>query len=125
MANDADLTGNHYFFSHSSAAGNPGLRCDDGMFSDHDVVRDLHEIIDLDPFLYPSPPKPGAINRRVSADFHVVVDLNDSDLRNFIVSTLDKFKSETIRTDNRATVNDDARANSGPLTDRHIWINQT
>src|SRR5437660_5071903 len=125
MADDADLPGHHHSFSHPSTAGNSGLRCDDGMFSDHNVVRNLDEVVDLDSFLDPSPAEARAINGCVGADFHVVVDLNDSDLRNFLVSSLDEFEPETIRTDNRAAVNDNARANLSSLADSHIWINQT
>ena len=94
MPNDTNLPANQDTLTDLDAAGNSGLRCDDGIPSDHDVVRDLHEIVDLDALLNPSPAKPRAINSRVRADLDVVVDLNDAELLNFLLAAIDHFETE-------------------------------
>src|SRR5215471_12775755 len=55
MTDNADLARYGNTFSHSRAAGDASLRDDHGIFSNHDVVRDLHEIVDLHILLDPRP----------------------------------------------------------------------
>ena len=100
------------------------MGCNNRIFSKNNVVRDLHEVVDLHAFLDPRPAKSSAINRRVRADLCVVVDLDDADLRNFSISTIDKFESESICADDCAAVNNYARADLGPFANGHVWINQ-
>src|SRR6266498_6068845 len=95
------------------------------MFSDDDVMRDLDEIVDLHALLNPSAPEAGAIDSRIRADFDVVIDLDNPELRNFFVPILHKFESETVRSDDRAAVNDHARSNAASLSNSHEWINET
>src|SRR2546425_981720 len=124
MANDADLPGHHHLFSHPRAAGDSGLGRNNRVFSYDYVVRDLHEVVDLHPFLDPGPAESGAINGRVCADLCVVIDLNDSDLRNLFVTTVDEFEAETIRADDCTAMNDHARPDLGPFANGYIWTNQ-
>jgi len=93
-------------------------------FSYDYIVRDLHEVVDLHAFLDPSPAEPSAINRRVRADLYVVIDLNDSDLRNFFVTTIDQFESETIRADHCTAMNNNVRSDSRSFANGYVWINQ-
>src|SRR5438552_18930345 len=99
MANDANLSGHHHFFSDPSAAGDSGLGRNNGVFSYDYIVRDLHEVVDLHAFLDPSPAEPSAINRRVRADLYAVTALNDSESRHFRVPTIAHVESDTIRAD--------------------------
>src|SRR6266446_6800147 len=85
MANYPDLAGNHYFFSDAGAAGNARLRGDDGMFSNNDVVLDLHKIVDLNAFLDPGPAESSALNGCVCPDLNVAGKLDNSELRNYLV----------------------------------------
>ena len=62
------------------------LRHDHAMSADRDVVSDLHEIIDLGAFADDRVAVGAAINRRVRADFNVVLDDDPADLRNFQVT---------------------------------------
>src|SRR2546430_7421360 len=96
MTKHPDLSRNHHFFADARTSSNTGLCRDDGMFADRHVVRDLHQIVDFDAFLNPRPPKSRAINRRVSSDLGVVVNLDDSDLRNLLISAVHEFKSEAL-----------------------------
>ncbi len=122
MTDYPDLSGHHHILTNACAPRNSGLRRDDGIFSNDHVMSDLNEIIDLYTFLDPSSSESGSVNRRVGANLHVVVDLDDADLRNFFVATVNQLKSETVRADNRAAVNDDARANSRSFANGHVRI---
>src|SRR5204863_6148041 len=124
MANDPDLSRHHHFFSDPCATRDSSLCCDDGVLPNDDVVRDLHQIVDLDPFLNPGSTESGTIDGRVCADLRVVIDLNDSDLWNLLVTTLNQFEPETIRTDDCTAMNDYTSPDSRSFADRHIWINQ-
>ena len=123
MANDPDLAGHHHFFSDASAAGNARLRGDDGMLSNNDVVRDLHEIVDLNAFLDPSPTESSPINGCVCPDLNVVVNLDNSELRNFLVTAFDEFEPKTVRADYCTAVNNGARADSRLFANGDVRIN--
>jgi hypothetical protein len=105
VTGNADLARYRNTFAHSRATGDASLRHDHGIFSDHDVVRDLHKIIDLYALLDPRPSKPCSIDRGVRADLYVIVDLDNAALLNFFLSAIDHFETETIGTDYHAAVN--------------------
>ena len=65
------------------------------MFPDHHVVRDLDQVVDLHALLDPGAAKARAIDRGAGADLHVVVDLHDPDLRDFLLGAADIFETET------------------------------
>ena len=67
---------------------------------------DLYEIIDLHALPDPRPAKPRAVDGRVRADLDIIVDLNDAELLNLLLSVIDHFKTETVRTDDCTAVND-------------------
>src|SRR6266850_7400608 len=92
-------------------AGNSTLRCHDSILADHDVVRDLHEIINFYALLDPRPAKPGAVNCCVRADLDVVVDLDNPELLNFLLAAIGHFETKPVSSDNGAAMNDYARAN--------------
>src|SRR6266404_4299777 len=86
-------------------------------------MRDLHEIVDLYTLLNPRPAKTSTINRRVCADFDIVVDLNNSKLLDFFLAAIDHLKSKAVRANDRAAMDDHTRANAGALADRYPRIN--
>ncbi len=91
VACNAYLSPHHDALAHPSASGNARLRHDHRIFSNDYVVRDLHEIIDLHAFLDPSPAKPRAVDGRVRADLNIVVDLNDAELLNLLLSPIERI----------------------------------
>src|SRR6266566_4784775 len=97
MPNDTSLTANQDTLTDPHTAGNSGLRGDDGILADHNVVCDLHEIVDLRALLNPRPSKPCAVNSRVCADLHIIIDLNDPELLNFLLPAIDHFKPKSVR----------------------------
>src|SRR5262245_6421582 len=106
VADNTDLTRHGDALAHVRATRNSSLRGDDGIFSDHHVVRNLDEIVDLHAFLYPCAAKARAVDGSVRADLDVVVDLNDAELLNFLLPAIDHFEAETVRANHRAAVND-------------------
>jgi hypothetical protein len=50
----------------------------------------------------------GPVDGRVGADLDIIVDLNEAELLNLLLSAIDHFETKTIRTNDCATVNDDA-----------------
>jgi hypothetical protein len=94
------------------------------MPADHNVVRDLNEIVDLDPFLNPGSSEPGAIDSRVRAYLDIVIDLDNPELRDFFVAFLHQFETETVRPDHGAAVDNYTRTDSRSLTNRRVRINQ-
>ena len=88
-------------------------------------MRDLHQIINLHTLLDPGPAKPCAINSCVRADLDIVVDLNDAELRNFLVTAIDHFETKPISSDHSAAVNDYTGANPASLANCHVRINVT
>src|SRR6266567_2240381 len=124
MPNDTGLAANQDTLTDPHTAGNSGLRCDDGILADHNVVRDLHEIVDLCSILDPGSAKTGAIDSRVGADLHIIVDLYNSELLNFFLAAIDHLESKSVSANDRAAMDDHTRADAGAFTDRHSRINQ-
>src|SRR5450755_896106 len=95
------------------------------MFSDDHVVRDLHEVIDLRAFFDPRAAEARAIDRRIRTNLDIVVDLDDSDLRNFFVPAFHDLETKSVCGHDCAAVQSHTRADDTSLTNRDVWINQT
>jgi hypothetical protein len=106
MADNANLPGHCYAFADTRAAGDAGLRHNHRIFPDHDVVRNLHEIIDLNAFLDPCPAKSRPVHGCVRTDFDVVTDLYDPELLKLLLPAINHFKTESIGSNYRAAVDD-------------------
>ena len=85
MIGDADLAAHHDEISHLRAAGYAGLRGDHAVPPDADVVRDLHEIVDLGALADDRVAGRAAVDRGVGADLHVVLDDDAAGLRDFLM----------------------------------------
>src|ERR1041385_5841996 len=93
------------------------------MFADFHVVPDLNEIIDLGPLAYHGLPQRSAIDRGSRADFDVVFDPDNPDLRNLVMLALMGREAVTIGTNDDTTVNDAAVADAGAVVNSDIGIN--
>src|SRR5260370_8957829 len=125
MPNDAHLSGHGHALTDSNTARNPCLCRNDRVLSDHNVVGNLHKVVDLHALLDPRSPEARPINGRIRADFHIVVDLDGPQLRDLSLAAFFELKSKTVCTNDRAAMNDDARPDLGSFPDRHVWINET
>src|SRR5258708_901631 len=75
-----------------------------------DVVSDLDEIIDLSPLTDQCYAQSGAIDGGIRANFHIVFDFYDSDLRDFVMDTGTGGVAESVGSDDGAGVDHDAIA---------------
>src|SRR5690349_5427797 len=96
MADDAYLASHLHVFSNSRASRNPRLGRNNRILSDDHVMCDLNEIINFDSLLNPGSAKTCPIDRRIGPDFDVIINLNDPDLGNFLISSVDNFEAEAV-----------------------------
>src|SRR5450756_1399569 len=107
-------------------AGNSRLRCDDTIISqpraagethlthnqtipaDDHVVRDVNEVVNLRALTDDGRAERGAINGRVRADFHVVVNNDVADLQHFAMAAFVEYIAVAVRADDGSGVNGDA-----------------
>ena len=86
MIGDADLPADDYVVFNDRAAGKAGLRGDDDVLADLDVVTNMDQVVDLCPSANASFVKSAAVNGRVCANVDVVFDYQPADLRELLVA---------------------------------------
>ena len=104
------------------AARDADLGDDDGILPDHHVVGDLDEVVDLHPPLDPGPAEGAAVDGRICADLHVVVDLDVADLRDLPVFLSGKGETEAVAADDDAGMENNPPADPAPPVDGDAGI---
>src|SRR5262249_39744797 len=122
VPNDTGLTADHYSLADSHTPGNSRLRRYYCVFADYHVMRDLHQIINFRSRLNPGSTKTRSIDGRVRTDFHVVVDLDNSDLRHFLLTLRCHFEAEPVCADDHSTVQNYPGAEPAPFPDNDSRI---
>src|SRR5690242_7926561 len=84
----ACLTPDHHMMPDRRAACHSHLCDENGMFSDRDVMGDLHQVVYLSPFLDHGLTYGCTIDGDIGAQFHIVFDGHASQLRNFVMTPL-------------------------------------
>ena len=125
MPNHTDLASKRDVIAEAGTPGDADLGDDDAVLSNHHVVGDLDQIVDFRPFLNPSSPKPGTINRHIRPDFDVIIDLDDADLRDLHVPAGNEFETETVAPKDGAAVNDDAIPDEAARPDGDARMKET
>lgn len=69
----------------------------DAMFPDHNVVRNLHQVVDLGALANPCASKPRSIHRAAGPDLNVIIDLHDARLTHFAMAAIRKIRSQIHR----------------------------
>ncbi len=110
MPEDSHLTPEHRVFADLGAAADTILGDDNAVFTNDDVVGDLHEVVDLGAFADEGVAECAAINSAVGPDLDVVLDHDAADLRDFAVMILIKNITVAIGADDGAGVNADTVA---------------
>ena len=110
VSGNSHLPREHNIIPQLRAAGNAGLRDQQAALADFDVVRDLHEVINLRALADDGGAECAAVDRHARADFHVVADDDVANLRHLAVDAAVLHVAETIRADHRVGVNADAPA---------------
>src|ERR1700728_562623 len=98
MIGETHLAAHHDEIPHARTAGYAGLPGNQAVSPDADVVRDLHEIVDLGALADDSVPGRAAVDRRVGADFHVVLNDDAAGLRDFLMAARTGEIAEAILT---------------------------
>ncbi len=124
MSCQSCLSGEGNVITESGAAGDADLADDNAVFADDYVVGDHDKIVDLRALLNPGFVETPAINRSVCADFGIVINLDVTDLWDFLVAAFFKFVTKTIGADDGTTMNDHALAELGPFANGDMGIDQ-
>src|SRR6202043_1161651 len=113
MVADAHLPAHHDVIPDIDAAGYAGLRDDHAVPPDAAVVSDLHQVVDLGALADDGIPGRAAIDRRIGADLHVVLDDDATGLRYFLVAFRARQIAEAVLADTGARMDDHAIAEHG------------
>src|SRR6185437_1421991 len=113
------LPANQHVVTNVAASRNPSLRRNYRVLPDPNVVRHMNQVIELHSILNSRNTQRPSRDSRVIPNFHVVADLNASELRKFPVSPLAINVSETISPDHGARMQRDATSNSRPGIERY------
>jgi len=89
-------------------AGNPTLRHNHAMTADDDVVRDLHEVVDLSFFADDRIGQGSSVDGGVGSDLNIITNHDTADLRHFHVPIATHDKAEPVLPDTRARVENHA-----------------
>src|SRR6202022_3165819 len=92
------------------AAAQPRLRHHDAVAADHDIVADLHQVVDLGAFADHGVADAAAIDHRSRADLDVVLNDHPSDLRDLDVTVRPHEEAEAVLPDAAAGMDDHAVA---------------
>src|SRR6202171_4983322 len=118
MVGEANLPAHHDVIPHGAAAGYTGLRDEHAVPSDGGVVSDLHQIVDLGALADDGISGRAAVDGRIGADLHVVLDDDAAGLRNLLMSPRARQIAEAVLPDTDTRMDDDAIADQGMLDRR-------
>ena len=107
---NADLAGHDHVVTGGRTAGDADLRANDVVPSDAAVVGDHHMVVDFRPVADHGRTVRATVDRRASADFHVVAQFDVAQLGGQPVPARDGRVSEAVRADHRARVDQGARS---------------
>src|SRR5262249_42421091 len=109
----AGFGAHHDVVAELGRAGDAALGHDDAMPSDHDVVGDLHQVVDLGAVADHRVSERAAVDGGVGADLDVVADDDAADLGPLAPASGAHREAEAVLPDAGAGVNDAAVADDG------------
>ena len=110
----------------SGAPPETRLRHDCGVRTDHTVVSDLDQVVDLHAALDAGGAQPRAIDGRVRADLHVVLDHHVPELWHLLVlAAFVELVAEPVTTDRHARLEDHSISDRAPLAYHHAGMEDT
>jgi hypothetical protein len=122
MADETRLTTDNDASSQMRAPGDTDLGDDYRIFSDHHIMSDLDAVIDLHPSLDPGPTEGATVNGRICSNFNIIVDLDITDLGDFQIFLPGSGKSETVRPDDGAGMDDNTPAYQAASVKRGVGV---
>ncbi len=82
----------------------------------------MHQIIGLDSPADMGFSESASVNGIVCADFHIIVNLHNSDMGDFMIACSIRSKTEAVASDNGSGMDNDPAADSASLKNRNIRI---
>lgn len=125
MARHARLARQGDAISDQGSAGDAGERHNEAVLADDDVVRDLHQVVDLSAPLDHRRTAHAPIDGDVGADLHIVFDDHRADVRHFMLLAAHRHVAETVGADDRSRVDDHVLADGHPVHHRYVGIENT
>jgi hypothetical protein len=120
---DFDVSAKSHFASQgnviaqSCASGDPDLGAEYTVLANSHIVSNLAKVIDFGSLLDPCAAKAGTINRCVGANFHIIIDLDNSGLWDFLVTPFSEFIAKSFGAHDDAVVEYHAIPDFGAFTD--------
>ena len=125
MVFDSDLTGQNDTIADVHTAGHADLRDDHAVLADGDVVADVDEVVNFRSRTDARGAGARLVNRDIRADFHIVFYNDAPDLRDFIVTVVNKHVAEAVGAEDASAVNDDGVSDLRIIMQDHLGINHT
>ncbi len=125
MIAEADLAADDDVFADDAGARDAGLRGNERVGADANVVGDVDEVVELDAGVEAGGRERAAVEGGVGADFDVVGNFDRAELREFKVLAFPGDVAETVRADHGAGVDQDAVAESHAGVERDAGIEAT
>lgn len=122
MIDDPDLAGDGDMVADFGAAGDAGLRGDHRVLADRDIMGDLHEIIDFSATANQGLTQSRAIDSGVGADFDIVFNHDDTDLRNLDALFAAPGIAKTIAADHHTGVQYDPVSQAAAIPHHDIGM---
>src|SRR6185369_10001655 len=101
-----------------------GLRRDHYVPSDAAIMAHMHHVIDLGAFADRGNTERRAVNAGIRADLDEVAQLDSADLREFFITAALHDKTEAVRANHAAGMQDDAAADPDVVIDRDVGMQQ-
>jgi hypothetical protein len=122
MIHNSDLTRDDDILAELRTASDAGLRRNDRVFADNDIVSDLHQIIDFSASSDNGLAKRCAINGRIGADFDIVLNHDNSGLRNLNTAFPMAGIAESITANHDAGMENHSIADATTIADNDIGV---
>ena len=122
MVANTDLPSHNHIVFHDNTAGEPGLRCNDNIFTHLAVVSNVDQVIDLRPATDASGIQSPSINRRIRSDLYIILDLQCANLGKLLIASGGRIRhiAKAIAAQHSSGMNDDTISQSRAGIDRHI-----
>src|SRR6202035_1870783 len=118
VVGNAGLSGHHHIIPDFDTARYADLRDNDAVSPDLAVVSDLHQIVDLGALADDGVAAGAAVDGRIGADLHIVLNDDAAGLRDFLMALRARQIAKTVLADTGARVDDDAIADQRMLDRR-------
>ena len=123
VAENAHLPAHHDMMARFGRAGDAGLRSDQIVGADFDIVGNLDEVVDLRSLANDRRIETGTIDGCIGANLDIVFDNDNADLLEFMMASICIGRiAKSARTDDRAALNNHAIAQSAAFADGAGWI---